>query len=322
VVWGVSAVAVAALVVAIVASGRSPGHGRSPREKLAVSGAPLVAATNGKIAFIRRSESSEDRTSKIFLMNADGSDQTLLAETTGGSGLAWSPDGRKLAFADGGGIHTVNADGTGDTRMPTGDGPAGWPTWSPEGTRLAFRSLNGDGGGIYVANLDGTDRKQLTRETGDLDLAWSPDGTRIAFAREGSIAVMNADGSAPTRLTSTHSDGEPTWSPDSRQLAFRHNSSISVIDADGGAVRTLTSPGGTGTVRSGGGGAKRSAAGGGDPSHATWSPDGSRIAYALYHSGASCSVWAMNADGTGANKLTDGSRCDFDPAWQPIPRSN
>jgi hypothetical protein len=51
----------------------------------------LVPAANGKIAFIRSSEPSDRRTSRIITMNPDGTDQRFLAETTDGSQLAWSP---------------------------------------------------------------------------------------------------------------------------------------------------------------------------------------------------------------------------------------
>lgn len=314
VLFGVSAIAVLVFMATVVWTG--------DKTTLAEARGPLVPATNGKIAFIRSSEPSDRRTSRIFTMNHDGTDQRFLAETTQGSQLAWSPDGRKLAFADVGGIYIINADGTGETRVATGSDRDRSPAWSPDGTMLAYQSGDSDGG-IHVIRLDGTGKKQLSTHFGDADPAWSPDGTRIAFARfgEGGLFVMNADGSALTRLTAraTGYEATPTWSSDSRQIAFRHNSEVVVIDADGGSARTLASPGGTGAINRGGEGANKLAVGGGDPSAPRWSPDGSRIVYALYHSGSSCTVWVVRADGGDANRLTDGAMCDHDPAWQPIP---
>lgn len=314
VLFGICAMAVLAFMASVVWTG--------DKATLAEARGPLVPATNGRIAFIRSSEPSDRRTSRIFTMNHDGTDQRFLAETTDGSQLAWSPDGRRLAFADVGGIYIINADGTGETRVGTGGDNDRSPAWSPDGTMLAYQSLRGSVGGIYVIGLDGTGEKQLTARS-DADPAWSPDGTRIAFARfdDGGIFVMNADGSAVTRLTprAIGSEATPTWSSDSRQIAFRRNSEVVVIDADGGAARTLASPGGTGAINRDGEGANKRAVAGGDPSAPRWSPDGSRIVYALYHSGSSCTVWSVNAEGGDARKLTDGAMCDHDPAWQPIP---
>lgn len=318
VLFGICAIAVLAFMASVVWTG--------DKATLAEARGPLVPATNGRIAFIRSSEPSDRRASRIFTMNHDGTDQRFLAETTDGSQLAWSPDGRRLAFADVGGIYIINADGTGETRVATGSDSDRSPAWSPDGTMLAYQSLTGSDGGIYVIRLDGTGKRQLTERFGDADPAWSPDGTRIAFARvhfgEGGLFVMNADGSALTRLTPRLTGSQastPTWSSDSRQIAFRRNSEVVVIDADGGAARTLASPGGTGAINRDGEGANKRAVDGGDPSAPRWSPDGSRIVYALYHSGSSCTVWVVNADGGDAHKLTDGAMCDHDPAWQPIP---
>ena len=313
VLFGICAIAALAFMASVVWT----------REKatLAEARGPLVPATNGRIAFVRSSEPSDRRTSRIFTMNHDGTDQRFLADTTEGSQLAWSPDGRRLAFADVGGIYIINADGTGETRVATGGDSDRSPAWSPDGTMLAYSSVGDAAGGIYVMRLDGTGKTQLTTGFGDGDPAWSPDGTRIAFARfgDGGLFVMNADGSAVTRLTARGYESTPTWSSDSRQIAFLRNSEVVVIDADGGAARTLASPGGTAAINRDGQGANKRAVAGGEPSAPRWSPDGSRIVYALYHSGSSCTVWVVNADGGDARKLTDGAMCDHDPAWQPIP---
>ena len=280
---------------------------------------PLPNRVNGKIAFIRRT-GPEDRVPKIYVMNEDGSGQTMIAETTQGGHLTWSPDGTMLAFDDVGGIYVVNADGSGERRLSTGPGRDQTPAWSPDGTKIAVRSLEDMTGGIAVINLDGSGRRRLTNNGMDGSPAWSPDGRMIAFSRDTDIYVMNADGSAPRRFTTLEGyEDAPSWSPDGRRIAFRHNSTISVADVDGGRARQLASPGGTGMVDPSGRGASKLAVGRGDPNHPRWSPDGTKLVYALWQTGESCSIWVMSADGGEQRPLTDNQTCDHDPAWQPLP---
>ena len=280
-------------------------------------GGRSMAMANGKVAFIRNTGPSH-LAPKIYLMNEDGSDQVMIAETTRGGALTWSPDGTKLAFQDVGGIYTVNADGTGETRVPTSEGDQ-WPSWSPDGTQLLVRSSRGRTAAIEVVNVDGSGRRRVT--TGDVATpAWSPDGRRIAYLSADELYVINTDGSGRKRLTSTGGfNGDPAWSPDGRKIAFRHNETISVIDVGGGEARPLASPGGTAVVNPAGQGASKLATGRGTPVNPQWSPDGQKILYALDQSAEACSIWIMNADGSGQAPLTDNRSCDGDPAWQPRP---
>ena len=56
------------------------------------------------------------------------------------------------------------------------------PSWSPDGTKIAFTSHMDDNREIYIMNADGSNQTRLTNEpTGDFYPSWSPDGTRIAF---------------------------------------------------------------------------------------------------------------------------------------------
>ena len=140
--------------------------------------------TNGKIAFMSGRNGFLD----IYVMNADGSNQ------------------RQLTFG------MVNpADGFSRTYTSV-------PVWSPDGSRIAFKSeFDFHGFNLYLMNADGTRQRRLTRnESSDGDPAWSPDGQRIAFIshRDGNdeVYVINADGRGLRRLTRTPEDeGFPAW---------------------------------------------------------------------------------------------------------------
>ena len=314
----------------LVVSGLIAANREGPGDRIEAGPAPsgpievrprLVDRVNGKIAFIRRT-GPEDRAPKIYVMNEDGTGQTMIAETTRAGNLAWSPDGTMLAFEDVGGIYVVSADGTGERRLSAAPGTDQTPAWSPDGTKIAVRSLDDrpPGGGIAVIDVEGGGRRRLTDNIMDGMPTWSPDGSMIAFSRDTDIYVMRADGSARRRFTSLEGwEDAPTWSPDGRQIAFRHNSSISVADVDGGRARQLASPGGTGMIDPSGRGSNKLAVGRGDPSSPQWSPDGTKLVYALWQTGESCSIWVMSADGGEQRPLTDNQSCDHAPAWQPLP---
>lgn len=293
----------------------SPTAGQSGDDGRSSDAAPAMA--NGKIAFIR-STGPEDPAPKIYVMNEDGSGQTMIAETTRGGSLTWSPDGTRLAFADVGGIYTVNSDGTGEKRVPATSNGDQWPSWSPDGTKLVVRNAEGPTGGIYVVNVDGSGRRKLTDDTMAAWPAWSPDARRIAYSTGDALYLVNSDGSGRKRLSSVGAfNDEPAWSPDGRKIAFRLNDTISVVDVGDGKTRSLATPGGTAVANPSGQGANKLASGRGTPATPQWSPDGKRIVYVLYQTGEACTLWIMNADGSAQAALTDNRTCDRDPTWQP-----
>jgi Tol biopolymer transport system component len=205
--------------------------------------------------------------SKIYLMNADGSEHRPLTKPLGGRkrSLAWSPDGRKLAFLSLSrpcdfcfGLYVVNSDGSGLRNLTSkleagrgpGAGPASDPAWSPDGRKLAFVRLNAAlGEPIHVVNADGSGLRRLTRNAAnDADPTWSPNGRKLAFVSErdgnSEVYVMNANGSGQRSLTRNPAfDADPAWSPDGRKIAFVSNRDgsygVYVMNADGSGQRRL-----------------------------------------------------------------------------------
>ena len=71
-------------------------------------------------------------------MNADGSERRKLTGNASLGTLAWSPDGKKIAFVGKSGgnseVYVMNADGGPQQRLAHGNDPA----WSPDGQKIAF----------------------------------------------------------------------------------------------------------------------------------------------------------------------------------------
>ena len=303
----------------VIATGVVAANRGTPSEQIQAGPGLFEAKANGKIAFVR-SMGPGDPAPRIYLMDEDGSGQTMIAETARGFDLNWSPDGTKLAFSAVDGIYTGNADGSGEARVPTTSHPDVWPSWSPDGTKLAVRRFEGGTGAIDIVNIDESGRRRLLTIEDVAHPAWSPDGSRIAYNSGRELYVVNIDGSGRRKLTGSGGyEDDPAWSPDGRQIAFRHNNAIKVVNAGGGTARQLVSHGGPALadpIDRGSG----PAAGRGTPSTPQWSPDGKRIVYTLTDgTGEACSIWIMNADGSGRSQLTDGRTCDRDPSWQPRP---
>ena len=192
---------------------------------------------------------------EIFLMDADGSNQRLLASrgTDGASFASFNHDGTKLCFMSQTApqeIWTVNIDGTAVTNVTNNSANDSRCDWSPKKDLITFMSDRDGNQEIYTMDSDGSNVTRLTYALGrDIGADWSSDGERIAFEsdRDGNseIYVMNADGSDPVRLTfDAAADAKPSWSPKGDRISFHRNVSghlqIFTMNADGTDVTQIT----------------------------------------------------------------------------------
>ena len=156
------------------------------------------------------------------MMNSDGTTETRLTNNPAiDLKPAWSPDGKKIAFAsnrDGGNfnsfeIYVMDLNGGVVQRLTNNSAADVHPSYSPDGHKIAFHSRRDGNAEVYVMNADGTNQINLTDDSADdVQPAFSPDGNKIAFQSDrdhpsGEIYVMffevRSQSVSPTTLRSS-----------------------------------------------------------------------------------------------------------------------
>ena len=218
-------------------------------------------------------------------------------------------------------IYVMNADGTGQTNMTTSPGTDRDPTWSPDGSTLAFTSARNGEEQIYLMSADGSNLRRCRQSSVRSALpAWSPDGSRIAFTRWGNadptdtdIFVMNAADCglsvppAARPLAAGHPDREeePAWSPDGKRIAYVRSTDFNdhqlfTMNIDGTQKAPL------------------------QPSilpinaiSPDWTPDGKHIVFTGVVPGQPYHIYRVNSDGSGGLTPLTGGADGFTTAISP-----
>jgi len=236
--------------------------------------------------------------------------------------------------ATGGDIYTVNADGSGLTRLNTGMDPS----WSPDGSQITFvRWITP--WGIYIINADGSNERLLFSSNVARAPVWSPDGSQIAFyfETEGWTAPVKACipergcivVRPPQLQTEWHlgvvdvADGylrqpyndrfsySPTWSADGEWIVYDGGDDGATPSELHGLCMTTVEGSNNGVLTNNV-----------HDHFPVWSPDGTRIAF-MHWQHDHWEIYIMNADGSGRQALTSSSAYvkprpnNVAPAWSP-----
>lgn len=223
-------------------------------------------------------------------------------------------------------IYVKSVDGQAVTQLTNDPSQDVMPSISPDGQRVAFSSNRAGSWDIFVVGIAGGQAVQITSEsTHELHPSWSPDGRQLVFCRLNPRSrqweLWVVDAANPTAARFIGHGLMPEWSPTGDLIAYQKPRergerlySIWTVAYDGGEARTPTE------VAS-------------DPEIAyvspSWSPDGTRIAFAavanpsgpivggLGFKPASAQIWMVNTDGSGRTPLTEGPFVAVIPRWSP-----
>jgi TolB protein len=192
------------------------------------------------------------------------------------------------------------------------------PAWSPDGSQLAYLSLENGEQRLWLMKANGHERRVLvTMTAGDaatVSLAWSPDGQAIAFTASVetrlSLFVIHLATGVQEQVTATGINASsPAWSPNGHQLTFSWspvaNQEIYTIDLRAAALPVIrTDP------------LERMTFDSGMDSMPAWSPDGRRLAFFSTRSGNS-DVFVLDVASGDLHNLTHNPARDTAPVWTP-----
>jgi TolB protein len=200
-------------------------------------GTPVWSPDGSKIAF----RSMRDGRSQVYVMNADGSDQRNLSNNNfNDEHPFWSADGKRILFCSDRttpagakdrnyDIFEMAVDGSDVLQITHTPEIETYPSWSPDGSKIACRKIMPDGDWeIVVMDRDGSNPKNISNHKGfDGWGVWSPDGKWIAYSSEIGetmrIFLVKPDGSGKRQVTDDDratEDRQPSWHPGGSFLLF------------------------------------------------------------------------------------------------------
>ena len=224
---------------------------------------------------------------------------------------AYSPDGSKIAYLLATAptvLYIANADGSNATEV-TQQAFYNDVQWAPDGNSLlvTISGYNGNNSfNIFKVDLNGNKLAQLTNFSYYVyGPRYSPDGSKIIYhsKNNNNIYIMNSDGTGVTNLTNGTAGNvtvnKPMFSPDGTKIIYSKivggNEVLGMMNVDGSSKVTIPTAGNLTT-------------------NAVYSPDGTKIAYAI----SNTDLHIMNTDGSGDVTYTTDTAGSL--SWQALTR--
>jgi TolB protein len=316
---------------------------------------------NGSIAFRRYLDAKQTRAAVLTIApDGSGERQITRPPARTQDDLPdWSPDGQRIVFSRCPAdnvcrLMIVNADGTGlraltrscrthpgPKGLPRGCEDAANPSFTSDGEHVLFTRATGrvrtfpkldtdqiQHSAIAMIDADGSGERTILRlraYSGDANNPLlSPDGRTIVFEEATSplghprlshaVFTVGADGTGVHRVTpwKLRAGDGPDWAPDGSRILFRSNedvgdfakSQLYTIRPDGSGLTQLTHRAGATKLLS-----------------ASFSPDGTRIVFAMAPKDRLPDLYTMATDGSDVQRVTRTRQWDSRPDWGPQPAS-
>lgn len=280
-------------------------------------------------------------TPKVNIFGEFGGEQRTPTRIGGGAGyqqhtfvddgfdgdVSVDPKGEHLAFSstrhsEHADIYIQRVDGVSVTQLTSDEADDAFPSFSPDGQKIAFCSTRSGNWDIYVMDVDGKNAVQLTSgPMQEIHPSFSPDGTRLVYSaqstRSGQWELWTVDlGSSERKMIGYGLF--PAWSPrkDKDQIAFQKARArgsrwfslwtLDLIDGEAKAVTEVAVSSNAAIV---------------SPS---WNPNGMKLSFSTIveptksddgKPAGQQDVWTVNVDGTNRRRITDGNGTSATPFW-------